>query len=369
MSSWVNNFEKHEIWNSVDALRSELSKVHPNAEDHDNRNTVEYVTTLLETIGAYRNSTDPLLLTPKRLTVTQAQLSSLTQAVLTWKASELDDPATVDTAVLAVVDTMSTWPALRAEQEEDVVKAAISSISDATKAALDQLTSRQSELTTQQAELAKAQEALDTAASDLKDANEQMLDKLKENWKSAQAHRSNEGFKAVKELQDLRDEARRMVQDSTSLMVGTEYAEQAEARRKSAKSYDGLAVVFGVIGVATLLVYVLEGNTEDATIGSAVTRLGLALGAFVIGGFLAKRGQDQHQEARELQRTALVLSRMAPFVANLDAVAQEVLTLETADRIFTRGELGKVTEREGVLVKLQTERGRRKTADTEVDPV
>lgn len=94
-----------------------------------------------------------------------------------------------------------------------------------------------------------------------------------------------------------------------------------------------------------------------------ITRLGLALGAFVIGGFLASRGQDQHQEARELQRTALVLSRLAPFVANLDPVAQEVITVETADRIFTRGELGKVSEREGVLSKLQSERVRRKAEE------
>ena len=44
---------------------------------------------------------------------------------------------------------------------------------------------------------------------------------------------------------------------------------------------------------------------------------------------------------------------MAPFVANLPEDARQVITIETADRIFTRGELGRVSERDSVLERLQ----------------
>lgn len=362
MPSWVNSFEKHEIWNALAALRRELDDVRPSAEQPNARDTLEYVAALVATLDAHHTAANALLLPSARLTTTHTQLVALTQAVLTWKSEEdlEEDPESVDAAVVAVIDSMASWPAIRAEQEEDIVNAALTTISQATETALEDLVARERALREGQEKLATGQAALEKAAADLDTANKKKLEELAAAWSAARQDQSEAGDRAVADLRALRAEAQKVVQDSTSLMVGTEYAQQAKARRRTAWVYDGMAVIFGSFGVITLLVYVIEGKANDATVGYAITRLGLAVGAFVIGGFLASRGREQHREAGEMQRTALALSRMAPFVANLDPIAQEVLTVETADRIFTRGELGTVTQRESVLSKLRMERERRR---------
>ena len=321
------------------------------------RDTLEFATGVTERVGAFRRGSDPLAFTTAMLDKVNAALRVLVDAIQPWQ-EETTDYKPVDAAVDGVIGALCDWPSLKPDQEAANTSAALSKMSEATEDTLSSLGKRRDALSESLDALTATQKELKQAADQLEAANSQAIAELEKSWKSAQRHRDDEAYAAVKDLRGLRGEAQAMVHESTALMVGTDYANQANARRKSARWYDIGAVVFGVLGLLTLFLYLGDVGTDTLSFGLAVARLGLTGGALVIGGFLASRGRVQHREARELQRTALALSRMAPFVANLDPVAREVLTIETADRIFTRGELGSVTDRPSVLDKLQALRQR-----------
>jgi len=357
MSSWVDRFNKHELWTTLEELRAVLKPIAA-PEDGNERDSLEWAHAITERVGVTKQRVDPFGVTPGMLTKTEATLRVLHDAVVAWQ-DETTDWKPVDAAINGVTESLAVWPPLEPDASATAVSASLSKISSATDGAFDKLNESTATLAASLEKLATAQAKLDSDAKALDTSNAKKLAELASVWEVAQQKHSDEAGMVLAGLKKLRTEAETMVHESTALMVGTEYASHAAKRRKSAFVYDSLAVLFGVLGLGSLFYYLHEVGGSDTSVGLAVTRLGITTGALVIGGLLAARGAEQHRESRELQRTALALSRMAPFVANLPEDARQILTIETADRIFTRGELGSVSERDSVLERLQQVRKQR----------
>lgn len=352
MTSWQERFDKHAIWPTLEELRSAIDGT-ALPEDGADRDTMEFVRSTAERLRAYKTDADPIAFTPQLLSEVEAPLRVLVNAYRTWQNGQ-GDYKPVDSAVDGVILAVSKWPAPTPEHLGSSTAATVESMSEAVTQAIQKLSSEVDDLT---ADTNKAKDHHSDLVKEQGIIEERLnaaVTKHESTWNDMLLKKSNRADEQLAAIEALRDEARNMVHESTSLMVGAEYLEYAAEKKHSAWIYDALAVLFGAIGLVTLYLYIRSGIDSDASVAQALTRLGITAGALIIGGFLAKRGGDQHREAKEARRTALALSRMAPFIANLGPDARELLTIETADRIFTRGDLGTATERESIRHKWNT---------------
>lgn len=364
MSSWVENFEKHAVWKTLEEVRAKLEEYELPVEEGD-RDTVEYVTSVVERIGTYRKDADPVAFTVGMLEEVNGALRNLVNEYSDWRAGGPTENTSVDTATADVVDVLAKWPSLSPKQTEAAAKKAATALSAATTEALDAVATKRNEM---DAALVALQARADELAQQLEAVQNEtggQLASSQQSWADAMDAKKAEADATIDELKDLRQQALNMVHETTAATVGAEYVTYSAEKQTLAQRYDIAAALFGVLGLASLGVYLFEHGQTDTSFSLALTRLGITVGALVIGGLLATRGNDQHKEAKAARRTALALSRIGPFVANLPKDARDVLTIETADRIFTKGELSDVSERDSVLTKLEELRDKRRAEEDE----
>lgn len=361
--SWIDNFRDHSLWRTLEELRAQLENTSPEEDDNE-RDTYEFTQTLADRLSAVRKGSDPIGFTPSMLDSGDGSLRVLLETYKSWAAGDVDY-VPVDRAVNDMIAVMAGWPALQLDQEAAAASTTIAAMSDLAASAFDQVRKDRDDVAQAIEKLATKSAQMSEAQAELESSMADVVATQATQWSAALNAEQLEGQKVLEELRGLRDEARAMVHESTSLMVGSEYATYATNKNRQAIIYDIAAVIFGSIGLASLFVYLFEKTDSETSTAIALTRLGITAGALVIGGLLAARGSDAHKESKEAKRTAMALSRLAPFVVNLADDAREVLTVETADRIFTRGELGEVSERESVLSKLQRQRAAAKEAEEE----
>lgn len=361
MPNWNDRFQRHALWASVEGLRASLDAAELPEDDAD-RDTHEYVRAVVERVAAFRRAPDPLGITPKMLNAVDGAIRLLATSFTDWRAGTTDY-VPVDAAADSVIEALSAWPR-SVPQIDEATQESIARMSEATTQAITKLTSERDALALKLESTAEETGKLEALQQELLRDISATQAACEANWDRALEIKRAQAMGVIDELKDLRNQAKSMVHESTSFIVGAEYAAYAKEKSRSALWYDAFAVLFGVMGLVSLFVFLFEKGDTAPSASLALTRLGITTGGFVIGGFLAKRGADHHKEAREARRTSLALSRMAPFIANLDADAREVLTIETADRIFTRGQLGEVRAEETVLRRLQELRAKRAGTDS-----
>ena len=349
MTPWEQRFQSHAIWTSLQELRAAL--------DETDRASVpdvfDQVNVLTERVAAYRRGADPISFTPDMLEPVDGIVRQLL-ATYREMIDEEGDPSVVALNTDNLTQAISGWPALLPEGSAEATERAVDRVTSAASEAVEGVGKERARLEKTLADLATqisvAQEQLTTIDVESKT----QIQEQTRSWTAALTARQDESGEVMGELRSIRDEARRVLHETTGDATGTEYDVYAAGRRRTAYVYDAAAAAFGLGGLIVLLIFLHDNRSAsnpDALVVAA--RLGVTTGAIIIGGFLASRGALEHKEAREAKRTALALSRMSPFIVNLPRDAQEVLTVETADRIFTRGELGRSTDRDPVMDKLQ----------------
>lgn len=358
MPHWVERFESHAIWKTLEELRAKLDATEQPDEEAE-RDTFAYTRAIAERVASYRKNNDPIGFTEPMLAGTDGAVRLLVDSYGDWQ-SGVSDTQQVRSAVDGVIQAVSSWPSPTPKQLGVAATKVVNEISEASTEAVLKVTVKRDEMAGALDDLKTRSDELGTAVEDLKRGVGDAMSTHEQTWSDALDAKKVEAQSTMDALEKLREEAQKVVHEATSFTVGAEYAEYANEKRRSARMYDGAAVAFGALGLVSLLVYVWERGSAESTASLSLTRFGITAGALVIGGFLASRGADQHREARAARRTSLALSRMAPFIANLPKDAREVLTVETADRIFTKGELSDVSKRQSALSKLEEIREKRR---------
>lgn len=123
----------------------------------------------------------------------------------------------------------------------------------------------------------------------------------------------------------------------------TDYAKYATDKEKAVRLYDGLAILFAIVGIA-LVAFALTGLHADAT-SASVFKLAVSVASFTVSGFLFKRGTYNQREAKAAGPTELTLREYKPFIANLSEEDKMEITNKIADRIFIKGEIGDKEEK------------------------
>lgn len=354
MPSWVKRFEGHAIWSVLQELDAKVGSTET-PEEGDDRDTMEFVGALSWRLSAYRKNADPIVFTTTMLDTTAGALRHLVDVYQEW-LDQTSDCSAVDSAADTVIQSLASWPELSRAGDEASIGQFVSRMSAAITEAIERVAQQRDDLADKLASLAENKDDLEKQLTALEDELSKERDTQAATWRAALEKNEQDASNALTELKQLRDEARNVVHETTAVSVGTEYREYANECSRSAKWYDISAVAFGLLGLLALGIYLFERGSSETTTQQVITRLGVTLGALTIGGFLGQRGASKHQEARAARRTALGLSRMAPFITNLPADARELLVIETADRIFTKGELDRVSDRESALAKLQLQR-------------
>lgn len=117
----------------------------------------------------------------------------------------------------------------------------------------------------------------------------------------------------------------------------TDYAKYATDKEKAVLIYDGLAIVFAIVGIM-LVAFALTGLHADAA-SASVFKLAVSVASFTVSGFLFKRGSYNQREAKAARRTELTLREYKPFIANLSEENKREITNKIAERIFIKGEI------------------------------
>lgn len=365
MPSWVDRFNEHQAWRTLEELRSALKDVTVEADADDERDTIEYATAVCERAAHYRTHGEPLSVTKAMLAGVESAARLVIDAITPW-VEQRTDYKPVDAAVDGLVAALAALPPPTSEHEAAGASSAISKLSKSTDETLSSLDASRTKVAEKLTALETEQQNLEQRHTKLGSKLDATLTEQEKDWNEALTAARNSASEAVEDLRRLRDDAANMVNETTTSTVALQYDGYARQATTRALWYDGIGAAFGLGGLAVLFVF-SQQSSDDLSVAAAFTRMAVTIGAITIGGFLGARGAVQHKEAREAKRTALALSRISPFIANLPPDAREILMIETADRIFTRGELGQVTERESVLRKLTAVRKQKAEAEAAAD--
>lgn len=134
-----------------------------------------------------------------------------------------------------------------------------------------------------------------------------------------------------------------LLSKDSSKHLSTEYDAYAESEKHMAIAYDIIAVILSTAGATIALV----SSFNDSAFGpwALVTRATMVIGTFTASGLVFKRGTFHHKEAKAAMRTALTLSQYRNFTANLPDNIKDVIEVEIAQRVFSKGEIDHADER------------------------
>ncbi|MDP9822949.1 hypothetical protein [Nocardioides massiliensis] len=271
MASWIDRFERHALWKTAEELRAVLDETPLPDEDND-RDTVELVRVVVERLAAYRTGSDPAAFTRAILSTADGAVRLLVDAFQAWRDGGTDYKP-VDAAVDGVIEALAAWPSLTPDQLGAASASAIEGITTSADEALTALVTRRDELKEALAEVKTQHKQLEGVQHELLQELKTARSELEQQWVEALSTEKARADAAIDDLKGLRDEAAKLVHESTALVVGQEYEAYAKNKDSAALKYDVGAVVFGFAGLASLALYLANGSDTENTVAFVVARL------------------------------------------------------------------------------------------------
>ncbi|MDO4590421.1 MAG: hypothetical protein Q4B35_03380 [Slackia sp.] len=345
-------FDEHQLWSLVEELKSD-DRITSLPLD-----TRQYVRYLLEQLDKRGRTTNAYYVRASSLDEMYGQLCSIRD----W----LPDYASyIDSAVDGCMRILSSeWPANNGRQIVNIDEA----VRDAFFADLEERIERAREAADKVEELSQLfrekKEEYEAAIDELKVSYGESVDAFKAQLEERRDELSDQFESKVEECVDqatvslatveteykksldstkanveqILDEVEKTANSISGIAMTTDYAKYATGKEKAVRIYDGLAIVFALVGIM-LVAFALTGLHADAT-SASVFKLAVSVASFTVSGFLFKRGSYNQREAKAARRTELTLREYRPFIANLSEEDKREITNKIAERVFIKGEIG-----------------------------
>ena len=346
-----DSFRNHPLWETLQTIEEEnkYRELDPPAR--------HYLVALLEELKKRRDSVN-------RYFVSANSLDNLNNLLANIRIYTPSNPSHVAQYVTEAFSELSSrWPAHNGRFVADVSKATFDRI-------VGELADDLTEARASVDKVKELEEAYDADAQDIKQnlhalkenveasiANVEQdaktkLDALDNAYKQDAEERKMQNAEAIQKIRDefiahlkaKDEEASRILEEvqntsnaASGKVVADSYGEYATQKEHQTKTYDILAIIFAIVGVA-LVGFALIWLHADET-SATVFKMAASVASFVVSGYLFRRGSFCQREAKAAKRTELTLKQYRAFIANLDDDEKKRITTEVAERIFIRGEI------------------------------
>lgn len=348
------DFEEHTLWTTLEQIEAKDDLIAELPSD-----TRKYLQFLIDDLKKRKSKSQAYYLSASRLDSLESNLNRISGYV------DNEDSARVDQYVAACFDELSSnWPANYAKDLASITESTIDSISnnaqrriaeadkaadkvadlsqsyeehsDALKSAFD---SQSQEINSN---LGALQEETSQALKELETETQQSLENL-QNHTTQETDAIQKSFE--ESLGDIKSEAESILDDVKTTanaiaghVIADNYGKYARNCAVSRVIYDLIAIVFS-IGALFLVAWTLTEVSLDAT-STTVFKLALSVAAFTVSGFLFRRGSFLFKESKVAKRTELTLKSYKSYIATLPETNQEKISMQIAERIFIKGDLG-----------------------------
>ena len=350
-------FDEHQLWGLVEELKSD-DRITSLPLD-----TRQYVRYLLEQLDKRGRTTNAYYVRASSLDEMYRQLCNIRD----WLP---DYPSYIDSAVDECMHILaSEWPANNGRQIVDIDEAVrdaffadseerIERARDAANKVEDLSRQFQEKKGEYEAGLVELKSSYAESIASSKTQLEKRRDELGNEFElevKERADKATSSLAAVEneykksldstksDVEQILGEVKNTANSISGIAMTTDYAKYATDKEKAVRIYDGLAILFAIVGIA-LVAFALTGLHADAT-SASVFKLAVSVASFTVSGFLFKRGTYNQREAKAARRTELTLREYKPFIANLSEDDKREITNKIADRIFIKGEIGDKEEK------------------------
>ena len=350
-------FDEHQLWGLVEELKSD-DRITSLPLD-----TRQYVRYLLEQLDKRGRTTNAYYVWASSLDEMYRQLCNIRD----WLP---DYPSYIDSAVDECMRILaSEWPANNGRQIVDIDEAVrdaffadseerIERARDAANKVEDLSRQFQEKKGEYEAGLVELKSSYAESMASSKTQLEKRCDELGNEFElevKERADKATSSLAAVEneykksldstksDVEQILGEVKNTANSISGIAMTTDYAKYATDKEKAVRIYDGLAILFAIVGIA-LVAFALTGLHADAT-SASVFKLAVSVASFTVSGFLFKRGTYNQREAKAARRTELTLREYKPFIANLSEDDKREITNKIADRIFIKGEIGDKEEK------------------------
>lgn len=350
-------FDEHQLWGLIEELKGDDRVANLSLD------TRQYLRYLLEQLDKRRRTTNAYYVRSRSLDEMYGQLRNIRDWLPNYE-SNIDSAVDECMRILA-----SEWPANNGRQIVDIDEAVRDAffadseekIEQARKAAdkVNELSQQfQEKKDEYEAGLAELKASYEESAEASKTQLEERRDELSSQFESEVEERANKATTSLTAVEDeykksldstkadveqILDEVEKTANSISGIAMTTDYAKYATDKERAVLVYDGLAIIFAIVGIA-LVAFALTGLHADAT-SASVFKLAVSVASFTVSGFLFKRGTYNQREAKAARRTELTLREYKPFIANLDDEDKREITNKIAERIFIKGDIGDKEEK------------------------
>ena len=350
-------FDEHQLWGLIEELKDDDRVANLSLD------TRQYLRYLLEQLDKRRRTTNAYYVRSRSLDEMYGQLRNIRDWLPNYE-SNIDSAVDECMRILA-----SEWPANNGRQIVDIDEAVRDAffadseekIEQARKAAdkVNELSQQfQGKKDEYEAGLAELKASYEESAEASKTQLEERRDELSSQFESEVEERANKATTSLAAVEDeykksldstkadveqILDEVEKTANSISGIAMTTDYAKYATDKERAVLVYDGLAIIFAIVGIA-LVAFALTGLHADAT-SASVFKLAVSVASFTVSGFLFKRGTYNQREAKAARRTELTLREYKPFIANLSDEDKREITNKIAERIFIKGEIGDKEEK------------------------
>jgi hypothetical protein len=376
-----SEYQQHPLWEAVTGLGAALDSAP--SPDGDDIHKIERIRAVHAELDQ-RRDLNPYLMDETLLD----QAQTTVEAVRSATAAYADDPqanaAQLDTAVAQtaqVLTAVRTWPQPPADTATKATKAAASrfhtsvdemlgSLRDRANglaARLDEIDAQGQERTdAAKEELAALQKAIEqsrtettalatrlteqietqrtsfeTEAATRTESFEAEVEALREKAKEhadalvaqSQEARDEQTAKADEYLKSLKrreDQARKLLDATSRHVIAGDYGKWSARQATTAIRWTIAAVAIG-LGTAAVLVYALDGASDDS-LQFTLYKTGISVVGLIIAGYCARQAAEHRREERVAKRLHLDLNALEPFLEHVEDPA--ALRTEVARRVF-----------------------------------
>lgn len=348
------DFEEHTLWTTLEQIEAKDDLIAELPSD-----TRKYLQFLIDDLKKRKSKSQAYYLSASRLDSLESNLNRISGYV------DNEDSARVDQYVAACFDELSSnWPANYAKDLASITESTIDSISNNAQrriAEADKAADKVADLSQSYEEHSDALEsAFDSQSQEinsnlgaLQEETSQALKELEtetqQSLENLQNHTTQETDAIQKSFEeslgDIKSEAESILDDVKTTanaiaghVIADNYGKYARNCAVSRVIYDLIAIVFS-IGALFLVAWTLTEVSLDAT-STTVFKLALSVAAFTVSGFLFRRGSFLFKESKVAKRTELTLKSYKSYIATLPETNQEEISMQIAERIFIKGDLG-----------------------------
>ncbi len=358
-SSYRQTFLEHPLWISIEET-SELATSCLEEADDQITEALRFSIQILQLAAERKEGSSEIEVSPSMLNKSFNQIAHLRQ--LLSQAGTPINLSTLNTSNENLVESFSTWPALRPKhflsgadaaldkfiKNADSELLTINKTINTVKTVATGLELNQQSLESRSVqENQRVNEALATFTSSSSDRFRELLDetdqalesKLNTFETSFQAFRSG-ADERLEELRRLEEQAKQLSSSAAAKATGTDFATYSRKLSVNALIYDAVALVVGAAGIAIAAWHLLSmGPSTSIELGLSITRFTVVGSAVGIALAIGSRANQFRKESFAAKQTDLELRNVHTFISTQPPEIQQEILLRMTERLFVDAQI------------------------------